>query len=119
MTLNLNQQQRINLILLMGAQRANVADMRTYWRIQDRIELTDQEKQAINYKLAPQNGFEVPVWDREAPVVVREFDFADSEAQKLRQIINEWPSFMTTGDRVWLAPLLDQLPEVPASPNGR
>jgi hypothetical protein len=47
MTLNLDHQQRLNIISLLGAQRTNVGEMRMFWKIIDRLELDQEEKDTI------------------------------------------------------------------------
>jgi hypothetical protein len=118
MTLNLNYQQRINLVLLTGAQRGNVAEMRLFWGLQDRLQLTAEEKEAIGYQLVfdPASGMENPRWNHTkardcAPLA---FELTESEGQRLRRMLDEWPHFLAAVDRVWIEPLMEQLP-VPAA----
>jgi hypothetical protein len=118
MTLNLNYQQRINLVLLTGAQRGNVAEMRLFWGLQDRLQLTDEEKASIDYQvvLDAASGMEQPRWNHfkardQAPGT---FELSESEAQRLRRMLDEWPHFLAAVDRVWIEPLMEQLP-VPAA----
>jgi hypothetical protein len=118
MTLNLNIQQRINLVLLTGAQRGNVAEMRLFWGLQDRLQLSDEEKASIDYQtvLDQGSGMEVPRWNHFkardcAPLA---FELTESEGQRLRRMLDEWPHFLAAVDRVWIEPLMDQLP-VPAA----
>ena len=114
MTLNLNFHQRINLSLLVGAQRGNVAEMRAFWGMQDRLQLTEEEKTSIDYQLVfdQANGAELPRWNH---VKARDcaplgFEFTESEAQRLRRMLDEWPHFLAATDRIWIEPLIDQLP---------
>jgi hypothetical protein len=116
MVLSLDHQQRLNLIALMGAQRATVAEMRMLWAIQDRLALNDQEKEAIQYRIALDQGIEIPSWNRELRLEPKEFEISDIEGQRLRRVIEEWPHFLTAADRLWISPLLDSLPQVPAQP---
>ena len=51
MTLTLDHTQRLNLHALMGAQRASVDEVRLWWRLQDMIDLTPEERTQINYRL--------------------------------------------------------------------
>jgi hypothetical protein len=116
MLLSLDHQQRLNLIALMGAQRANVAEMRMFWAIQDRLELSAEEKEKIQYRVATDNGIEVPSWNRTLSLEPREFEVSDAEGQRLRRVIEEWPHFLTAMDRLWISPLLDQLPQAAQAP---
>jgi len=116
MLLSLDHQQRLNLIALMGAQRANVAEMRMFWAIQDRLALNDEEKEKIQYRIAMQEGIEVPSWNRELRLEFKEFEVSEAEGQRLRRVIEEWPHFLTQVDRLWIVPLLDQLPQAATQP---
>jgi hypothetical protein len=115
MLLSLDHQQRLNLIALMGVQRANVAEMRMFWVLQDKFDLSQEEKEAIGYRTAiDASGASVPSWNWELRLPPKDFEISDSEGQRLRRIIEEWPHFLTAADRVWIVPLLDQLPQLPA-----
>lgn len=119
MLLSLDHQQRLNLIALMGAQRANVAEMRMFWAMQDRLALDDQEKEAIQYRIAMDQGMEIPSWNRELRLEPKEFEISDIEGQRLRRVIEEWPHFLTAMDRLWITPLLDQLPQAAPAAAGQ
>jgi hypothetical protein len=112
MTLFLDHQQRLNLIALLGAQRANVAEMRMFWKMQDRLELTDEEKEAIEYRIASQNGVEIPSWNQAKTLPVKGFDFSEAETTRIQKCIDDWPQFFTATDRKWLEPILEQLANV-------
>jgi hypothetical protein len=116
MIVKLDHQQRLNLIALMGTQRGNVAELRLFWDLQDRLELNDEERAAIRYRVAVQNGVEVPSWDPEAKLPVLEYEISEVEGQRLRRVIEEWPHFLTAMDRKWILPLLDQLPAAAPAP---
>lgn len=112
MTLFLDHRQRLNLIVIMGAQRATVAEMRVYWALEDKLALNDEEKAAIDYRTAvAPNGVEVPSWNPEKGLPPREIEVTDAEAQRISRMVNEWPHFLTAIDRVWIEALLAQLPE--------
>ena len=119
MTLSLNYQQRINLILLVGAQRGNVAEMRLFWGLQDRLELNDEEKRSIDYRLEPDgNGFEQPRWNfvKARDCAPLSYDLSEGEAQRVRRMVDEWAHFLAAVDRVWMEPLIEQSPVVAAGP---
>lgn len=111
MLLSLGSQGRLNLIALMGTQRGSVAEIRAFWKLQDLLELDEGEKAAIEYRVAMQNGLEVPSWNQQLSLPEKEFEITEGEGQRLRRIIEEWPHFLTAVDRKWILPLLDQLPE--------
>jgi hypothetical protein len=115
MTLNLNYQQRINLVLLVGAQRGNVAEMRLFWGLQDRLELNDEEKRSIDYRVELDgNGFEQPRWNfvKARDCAPLAYELSEAEAQRVRRMIEDWPHFLAAVDRVWIEPLIEQLPSV-------
>lgn len=117
MTLSLDHQQRLNLVALLGAQRVNLGEMRSLWKMQDRIDLSEEERAAIGHRLELINGNEVPMWDRNKKLPPRAIEFSDAEAARIRKVIDEWPHFITSTDRLWIEPLLAQLP--PAVENGQ
>jgi hypothetical protein len=113
MQLMLNHTQRLNLHALMGAQRASVDELRIWWRLQDRIELSLEEKVSIEFKVKTVetvNGpVEQPHWRIDKAMELRPFDFAEEEFRRLEKLVKEWqPGFLTTSDRGWLEPLLAQ-----------
>jgi hypothetical protein len=109
-TLTLDYTQRLNLHALMGAQRASVDELRTFWRLQDQIELTPEEKEAIGYKTVQANGQVQVQWDVGKDLPARTYEFKDEEFQRLGRMVREWqPGFLIGADRVWIEPLLAQL----------
>src|SRR5262245_1236417 len=102
MTLFLDHQQRLNLIALLGAQRATLAGMRSFWAMQDRLALNDAEQEAIGYQVIAENGMEIPRWDASRKLAARSFEFSEAETQRVKKIIDEWPSFLAAADRKWL-----------------
>jgi hypothetical protein len=117
MILSLDHQQRLNLVGLLGTQRTTVGEMRTLWKLMDRIDLTEDERHTIGYKVETVNGAEVSMWDRTRKLEPKGFEFTDAEAARVRKVIEEWPHFFTSTDRLWLEPLLAQLPA--AAENGQ
>lgn len=106
----LDHTQRLNLGALIGAQRANVDDMRMFWRVQDRIELSPDEKIAIGYQVRQVSGQQQIAWDGSCGLAPKEFEFTQDEITKLGKIVKEWqPGYMIAADRIWLEPLLGQL----------
>ena len=108
MLLFLDHQQRLNVIALVGMQRGTVAEIRQLWALQDKLELDEDEKLQINYRVVSQDGMEQVRWNSELPLPTRDFDLSLADCQKLRQILEEYTGYQVT-DRKWLVPLLDQL----------
>lgn len=110
MKLTLDHTQRLNLHALVGAQRANVDDMRLWWKVQDRIDLSLEERKAINFRVQQVNGMQQVGWDPNAQLPPAEYEFSPDEFSKISKMIQEWqPGFMIQADRIWLEPLLAQL----------
>lgn len=110
MKLSLDHTMRLNLHALMGAQRANLDDLRMLWKLQDRIDLSPEEKQAINYRVQQANGQQQVMWDmtRELPAV--DYEFSEPEFARISRMLKEWqPGFLIGADRQWLEPLMAQL----------
>lgn len=106
MILVLNHVQRMNVSALLGAQNATVKEMRAYWRLQDTLELSADEKAELEYYEAS-NG--TAGWNPEKSIAPREFTFSDADLQLITHAIDNFPQF-TVGVRKWLEPLLAQLP---------
>ena|SRR5215471_5091635 len=117
MKLLLDHTQRLNLHALMGAQRCSVDDVRFWWRLQDRIDLSREERTAINFRVQEFNGQQQATWDPDGSLPPKEYEFTSDEFTRVAKVVKEWqPGFMTTFDRRWLEPLLVQLD---ASSNGQ
>lgn len=107
MKLLLDYTMRLNLHALMGAQRSNLDDLRMLWKLQDRIELSEQEKAAIHYRVQQTNGQQQVMWDMTKNLPLEEYELSEPEAARLARMLKEW-QFMAA-DRQWLEPLLAQL----------
>lgn len=95
---------------LIGAQRVNLNDMRLFWKIQDRIDLSPEERELIGFQQREINGMQQVGWDASKSIPEKEYDFSTEEITKLSEVINQWQSgYMVQSDRVWLEPLLQQL----------
>lgn len=118
MTLFLDHQQRLNLIVLMGGQNGSLAEIRQLWRMQDRLELSDEEGRSINLRVVCQpNGGETAFWDLDKKLASTGFDFTQAELERLRKLIEEWPYFKSA-DRGWIESLLEQLNSFAAVTSG-
>ena len=109
MKLFLDYTQRINLHALIGAQRASVGELRLWWRLQDRIDLNDEERVAVNYRVGKINGIDQPMCEVFIGAPPRDYDFCEEEFGKISKIVHEWqPGYLVSGDRHWLQDLLSQ-----------
>ena len=109
MVLRLDHVQRLNLVALLGAQRGTLDTIRALWRLQDKLDLTEEEKQAIGLEVRNINGQEIRLWRSEASIPVREFDLSEQDVERLRNVIRQWDGFEAAGTRRWLEPILEQL----------
>jgi hypothetical protein len=109
MTIRLDHIQRLNLVALLGAQRGNLDTIRALWKLQDKFDLDEQEKQAIGLEVRLVNGQEIRLWHPEATLPDREFQLSDQEVERLRSVLRSWDDFEAAGTRRWLEPLLEQL----------
>jgi hypothetical protein len=117
MELALSYIQRINLHALFGAQRGpTLDDTRAFWRLQDLVGLSDDEKREIDYRIVPlPGGAAGPEWNMEkcaraAPLV---FTLTSEELARIERAVKEWqPGFFASIDRAWLEPLLEQFEEI-------
>jgi len=107
MTVNLDYQQRLNLAALIGQQKGTVADLRLWWSLLDKLELSAEEKKFINFRLVQDSGYSIPTWDAHAPVL-SEIELSADELGKVREVLDNCPNFRVV-DYVWLRPLLSQL----------
>lgn len=116
MKLTLDYTQRLNLHALMGAQRAALDDLRSFWKLQDLIDLTPEEKETINYRATQQNGQAMVQWDAGKALPLKEYDLSEPEFQRISKMVKEWqPGFLIGADRIWIEPLLAQLDAPPAA----
>lgn len=111
MTLSLDYTQRLNLIVLMGLLECNVGETRAVWKLQDKLALTDEEKQAIGYFVQANNGNEVHGWDMSKTQPLKEYDLADSDIARIQRAVLQFPRHRVAQARPWLEPLLTQLPD--------
>jgi len=85
--------------------------VRASWKLQDKIDLSEAEKKEIDYKLVGPPGQEQPTWKMNG-AAPKEFEFTADEYNRFKKVMKEWQQgFVTSPDRRWLEPLLDQLDE--------
>ena len=106
MNLELNHTQRINLHALLGAQRGDVATIRSLWVLQDRLALTPDEEEALELKCEFAGGHERVLWNPALSIPPKSFAFSDSEIARLRVALEGWDGYGVAADRLWLEPLL-------------
>jgi hypothetical protein len=109
MKLTLDHTQRLNLHALLGAQRADVGAIRAIWAIQDRVALDSDEEKTVEVKREMMAGQERVVWNPALSLPVKEFEFTDPEAARIKAAIETWNSYGANADRLWLQPLVTVL----------
>lgn len=109
MKLLLDHTQRLNLHALLGAQRTDVGSIRAIWAVQDKIALGADEEKAIELKHETTCGQERVVWNADLSLPVKEFEFSDLQAARIRTAIQTWESYAAGGDRRWLEPVIEAL----------
>ena len=109
MKLTLDHTQRLNLHVLLGAQRADVGSIRAIWAVQDEIALNADEEKVLELKREMVGGQERVVWNSELSLPAKEFEFSDLECARIRSALQSWESFAAATDRRWLQPLIEAL----------
>ena len=105
MRLTLDHTQRLNLHMLIGAQRGTVDEVRAFWRLQDRINLSDEERTAINFQINKATG--TPQWNLQGLEPVT-YEFTDDDYARIKKIFSDWQPGFVANERLWLEPLLAQ-----------
>jgi hypothetical protein len=108
MTVTLDQTQRLNLAVIVGNQKYNLADTLVLGHVLERIELSLEERDQINYLAREINGQQSATWSL-TPALERQYEFSSDEAQRIAKVLREWPQGYFTSDLRWLTPLLTQL----------
>lgn len=102
----LSIEQRLNLLVLVGSLECKtIAEMRAAWGLLDRLELSPEEKQAIELQVNGQSFH----WKPEGAAAAREFELSEAEAGEIRRAIEAHPQWIAGVARNWLRPLLDEI----------
>lgn len=83
-----------------------MAGVRAIWAIQDSIALTREEAEAIQLKRETVSGQERTIWNPALSIPVKEFEFSDGEAARIKAAIEGWSSYGAAPDRSWFEPLV-------------
>jgi hypothetical protein len=111
MKLSLDLAARVNLGTLVGlAECRTLADVKAAWELLDKLELSNSEKEKIEYQVQFVNGNEIPVWNREKTLPQVDVVLTDSEVERITKILGA-ARYAPGPMRRWLEPLLLQLPE--------
>jgi hypothetical protein len=106
MTLSLDHVQRLNLVALLDVMEASGRrEAHAICKLQDMIDLTTQEREAIHLEQVGQ-GYK---WDPEKTLPAREFDLKADDIERICKAL-EGARFVLGRDR-WFRSLNAQLPE--------
>ena len=112
MILNLDCAQRINLIAVLDTvecqgRREGFA----ICKIQEQLDLNEEEKLAIGYKKerAP-DGREYVMWNESGDGNLLEFKFNEDDSKRITNAIDNYKVILAR-DKSWWVPLVTQLPE--------
>lgn len=111
MTLSLDHRQRLNLITVLGASDVRGRELHAIWHLQDLLELDEAEKAALELREETMNGQLVRKWNDRNTIPSKFFDLSEADLSRIREAIQEFPQMRASRDRVWLEPLLAQLPD--------
>lgn len=117
MTLNLDHNQRLHLIAALdGLESTGRREAFAVCRLQEKLELSDQEREAIGWrKVTADNGRELALWNSNS-LPPREYDISEDDTKRLCSAIDRYPVVLGR-DKNWWLPLTAQLPQ-PAESNG-
>lgn len=118
MTLTLDHHQRLNLYVLVGLPEAtSILETCEAWKLMDRLMLDDQERQAVEFQTLMINGNQSYTYNRTKSLPAREYDLNDAELSRIQKAIYGLKRIVPGEMRLWLEPLLHQVP-APVESNG-
>lgn len=107
----LSFEQRLNLLVLLGSLECKTLnETRGIWKLMDRLELTDEQKQLVEYKVTRGPGGDMFAWNNDKAPNAVAFEFSDAEMGHIERAVKSCPRWIPAAARRWLAPLLDQMP---------
>lgn len=118
MVLSLDASQRLNLVAILdGLECPGRREGFAVCRLQEKLDLTDQEREAIGWrKLKSPDGREYVMWNSNGTFDRREYDLAEDDVQRICRAMDKFPVVLGR-DKSWWLPLTAQLPE-PEEANG-
>src|SRR5215831_6021068 len=117
MTLNLDANQRLNLVAILDALECQGRrEAFAVCRLQEKIDLSDQEREAIGWrKQRAPDGREFVMWNMNGAISTGEFDLSDDDITRICNAVDKYPVVLGR-DKHWWLPLTAQLPK-PAEAN--
>ena len=122
MTLNLDHNQRLNLIAMLdGLECQGRREAFAVCRLQEKLELTDEERAAIGWQKMKTPGpdgreREYTLWQNNGAIRAREFELPEDDVTRICNAVDKYPVVLGR-DKHWWLPLTLQLPK-PAETNG-
>ena len=110
MTLQLDHNQRLNLVYILGTYDTKGREMHALWHLMDTIDLNGEEKQTIGLREDIVNGQKVQYWEQGKTLPARTYDLPDADLERIRKALDDFPQMRASRDRSWLEPLLAQMP---------
>lgn len=112
-TLQLDISQRVNLIAILdGVEATGRREAWAVCKLQDQLQITDEEKEHIGWKSLPQpDGRVYATWRMDNGARdLKPFEFADEDMKRVCRAVDQF-RMIPSRDRVWWEPLVAQLPE--------
>ena len=111
MILTLDHNQRLNLVAMLDLLE-NFGRRETWavCALQERLDLNDHERESVGWhRTRADNGREFVIWNREATIDPRDFDFTEDDVKRICNAIDKYPVVLGR-DKHWWVPLTSQLP---------
>ena len=118
MVLNLDHNQRLNVIAILdGLECAGRREAFAVCRLQEKLELSDQERETIGWRrMKAPDGREYVLWSNNGSIEAREYDLAEEDINRICRAMDNYRVVLGR-DTHWWTPLTAQLPE-PVEANG-
>lgn len=116
MILTLDHTQRLQLIgMLDGIENVGRREAFAVCRLQEKLELSDQEREAVGFRKFKVENREVATWNPNN-IAPCEYDLSEDDVKRICNAIDKYPVVLGR-DKSWYTPLTAQLPQ-PAESNG-
>lgn len=113
MILNLDHNQRLHLVAALdGYESHGRREGFTVCRLQEKLDLNEEERMIIGWRKMKADEREFAVWSNSNGLPVREYDLSDIEIKCICAAIDKYPVVLGR-DKGWWVPLTMQLPDLP------
>jgi uncharacterized protein YwgA len=103
----LNFFQRFKLVDMIGVQEGRAAELRLAYKIIDKVDFTEEERNAAAFSIDPKTGnvtWRLP----DAAFATKVVQLEDTEAERVKTVLESWPRSKPAFDRSVIE-ILDQL----------